>query len=156
MQPSPTKPPEHHGPVKVPADLAAIKLDLEPNWERDYDEAGTISLVLKVPPRDDTRLFAFHYGYDAAAAPTDCDQYKKWLGDQKVLTATLARQRGAACYLEGTDASGAPLFRYLVNYGGKRLICYGSLYRDGASNALGDLRDKVLMQAKKICETLAL
>ena len=49
-----------------------------------------------------------------------------------------------------------PSFRYLVNYGGKHLICYGTLYKDPASNQLGDLRDKVLMQAKKICETLAL
>ena len=35
-------------------------------------------------------------------------------------------------------------------------MCRGSLYKDAASTALGDLRDKVLMQAKKICETLAL
>jgi hypothetical protein len=44
----------------------------------------------------------------------------------------------------------------LQTYGGKRLLCHGSLYKDPASAALGDLRDKVLMQAKKICETLAL
>jgi hypothetical protein len=69
---------------------------------------------------------------------------------------TLDRQRGAAWYLEGTDGNGSPAFRYRIIYGGKQLICYGSLYKDSASNPLGDLRDKVVMAAKKICETLTL
>ena len=75
----------------------------------------------------------------------------KFLDDNKVLVAKLNRQRGGACYVESET-----VFRYLVNWGGKRLMCSGSLYKDAASAALGDLRDKVLMQAKKICETLAL
>ena len=61
------------------------------------------------------------------------------------------RQRGGACYVESDS-----MFRYLVNYGGKHLICYGSLYKDAASSQLGDLRDKVVMAAKKICETMSL
>jgi len=69
---------------------------------------------------------------------------------------TRNRQKGGACYLEGTDQGGVVAFRMLLTYGGKRLMCHGSLYKDSASAALGDLRDKVLMQAKKICETLAL
>ena len=150
------RPSDHRGPVKVSAELAAIKMDLEPNWDRDFDEAGTISFVLKVPNTGDTRLFSFHYGYDPAAAPADRDAYMKWLGDQKLLNVTLNRQRGAAWYLEGTDGNGAPAFRYLVNYGGKHLICYGTLYKDAASTSLGDLRDKVVMAAKKICETMTL
>ena len=44
----------------------------------------------------------------------------------------------------------------LVTYGGKRLVCYGSLYKDADSNRLGDDRDQTLIQAKQICETLAL
>ncbi len=45
----------------------------------------------------------------------------------------------------------------LVTYGGKRLVCFGSLYKDKVATALGpDLRDKVVNTAKKICETLAL
>jgi hypothetical protein len=143
-------------PVKPSADQAAIKMDLEPNWDRDVGEAGTISFVLKVPNSEDTRLFSFHYGYDPATAPADRDAYMKWLGDQKILNVTLNRQRGAAWYLEGTDGNGAPAFRTRITYGGKQLICYGSLYKDGASNQLGDLRDKVVMAAKKICETLTL
>jgi hypothetical protein len=142
-------------PVKPSPEQAAIKLDLEPNWDRDVGEAGTISFVLKVPNTGDTRLFSFRYGYDPDSAPADRDAYMKWLADQKILNVTLNRQRGAAWYLEGTDGS-APAFRYLVNYGGKHLICYGSLYKDAASNQLGDLRDKVVMAAKKICETMTL
>jgi hypothetical protein len=142
-------------PVKVPADLAAIKLSLDPNWDRDVGEAGTISFALKKPSGDQA-IFSFHYGYDPATAPTDRDAYMKWLGEQKLLTVELNRQRGSAWYLQGTDASGAPAFRYLVNYGGKKLICGGLLYKDAASNSLGDLRDKVIIQAKEICETLAL
>ena len=41
-------------------------------------------------------------------------------------------------------------------YGGKHLICYGSLYKDAESSKLGDDRDQTLIQAKQICETLAL
>ena len=150
------RPTDHRGPVSVPADLAAIKMDLEPNWDRDYDEAGTISFVLKVPNTTDTRVFSFHYGYDPSSAPSDRDAYMAWLADQKLLSVTLNRQRGAAWYLEGTNGSGAPAFRYLVMYGGKHLVCWGTLYKDAASNPLGDLRDKVVMAAKKICETMTL
>jgi hypothetical protein len=155
--PSPPRPPPvTRAPAQVPADLAAIKMDLEPNWDRDLGEAGTISFTLKVPNSNDTRLFSFHYGYDPAGAPNDRDQYMTWLGDQKLLAVTLNRQRGAAWYLEGTDGNGAPAFRYLVMYGGKHLVCWGTLYKDAASNPLGDLRDKVVMAAKKICETMTL
>jgi hypothetical protein len=143
--------------VNPPADLAAIKLDLEPNWDRDFDTAGTISFVLRVPNSSDTRLFSFNYGYDYPGAPSDRDAYKKFLSDHRVLDVTLDRQRGAAWYLEGTDAAGQPAFRYLVVYGGKRLVCYGSLYKTHEATALGpDLRDKVVATAKKICETIAL
>jgi hypothetical protein len=141
--------------MKPPAEIAAIKLELEPNWDRDLGEAGTFSLVVKVPNTDTTRVFSFHYGYEDDTAPVDCDLYKKFLEDKKVGSVTLNRQRGAACYIEA-DEAGAKAFRYLVTYGGKRLLCRGSLYKDAASSALGDLRDKVLMQAKKICETLSL
>lgn len=143
-------------PVKPPAEIAAIKMDLEPNWVRDVGEAGTISFVLNVPNTSDTRVFSFHYGYDPAGAPDDRDAYMKWLADNKLLDVSLNRQRGAAWYLEGTDGNGAPAFRTLVMYGGKHLVCWGTLYKDAASNPLGDLRDKVVMTAKQICGTLAL
>ncbi|MEO8704795.1 MAG: hypothetical protein ABI867_32385 [Kofleriaceae bacterium] len=144
--------------VKPSAEVAAIKLSLSPNWDRDVGEAGTISLVVKVPggKPDETRVFSFRYGYEEAKAPADRDAYKKWLADNKVLTVILDRQRGAAWYLEGTDGGGAPAFRLVVNYGGKKLICGGSLYKDVSSNQLGDIRDKTIIQAKEICESVAL
>ncbi|HTL34065.1 MAG TPA: hypothetical protein VL326_13140 [Kofleriaceae bacterium] len=141
-------------PVKPSGEQAQIKFDLEPNWERDVGEAGTFSLVVKVPNTEEQRVFYARYSFEDQAAPNDCDSYRKFLEDKKILTVTLNRQRGAACYIEGTDGSGVANYRYLVTYSGKRLLCTGSLYKDQA--ALGDLRDKVLMQAKKICETLAL
>ena len=140
--------------VKPSAELAAIKLELEPNWERDIGEAGTFSLVVKIPSTDEMRVFSVRYGYEDSAAPFDCDQYRKFLDDKKLMKVSLNRQRGAACYVEGKDPAGVDSYRFLVNYGGKRLICHGSLYAD--AKPLGDLRDKVLMQAKKICETLSL
>jgi hypothetical protein len=153
----PTRPSDTRHHVNPPAELAAIKIDLEPNWDRDFDDPGTISFVLKVPNTNDTRLFSFKYGYDLAGAPADREAYKKFLADQKLLTVTLDRQRGAAWYLEGTDGSGVPAFRYLVLFGGKRLVCGGVLYKDKDSTALGpDLRDKVVAAAKKICETMQL
>ena len=153
----PMRPTDKYVHVAAPAELAAVKLDLEPNWDRDFQEAGTISFVLRVPNSTDTRLFSFKYGYDYPGAPSDRDAYKKFLSDRRVLDVTLDRQRGAAWYLEGVDAAGQPAFRYLVLYGGKRLVCYGSLYKTKDATALGaDLRDKVVSTAKKICETIAL
>ena len=101
-------------------------------------------------------MFSVRYGYEDPAAPLDCDGYKKFLEDRGAMKVSLNRQRGAACYIEGTDKGGMLAYRFLLTYGGKRLMCHGSLYKDGTSAALGDLRDKVLMQAKKICESLAL
>jgi hypothetical protein len=153
----PVSAPVSHGPIKVPADLAAIKLSLLPNWDRDVDEAGTFQYVVRIKGTQSTKTFTFHYGYDDARAPADRDQYKKYLQDSRALTGEIKdRQRGAARILEGSDAQGLPAFRYVVLYGGKRLICYGSLYKDAESNRLGDDRDQTLIQAKQICETLAL
>jgi len=155
--PGPQPPTPTRAHVDPGPSLGAIKLDLEPNWDRDFESAGTISFVLKVPSSTEQRVFLFHYGYDLPAAPTDRELYKKFLADQKQLDVTLDRQRGAAWYLEGTDPEGNPAFRMLVTYGGKRITCSGSLYKDKDSTALGpDLRDKVVNTAKKICETLAL
>ncbi len=142
-------------PAKVPADIAAIKLSLQPNWDRDIGDPATISLVVK-RPSGAPAVFTFNYGYDDPRAPIDRDAYLKFLTDSKILVVTVNRQRGSAWYIEGTDASGAPSFRYLVNYGGKHLICGGLLYKDKESSAMGDIRDEVVNQAKKICETLAL
>jgi hypothetical protein len=149
--------PETHGQVKVSADLAAIKLSLLPNWDRDIDEAGTFQYVVRIKGTQNTKTFSFRYGYDEPKAPGDHDQYKKYLQESKLLLGELKdRQRGAAWFLEGTDASGLPAFRYLVVYGGKHLICYGSLYKDADSNRLGDDRDQTVIQAKQICESMAL
>ncbi|HEX3482578.1 MAG TPA: hypothetical protein VHT91_46500 [Kofleriaceae bacterium] len=145
------------GPVKVPADLLAIKLSLLPNWDRDIGQAGTFQYVVRIKGTQGTKTFTFHYGYDEPRAPKDHEQYKKYLQDSRALTGEIRdRQRGAAWFLEGTDAAGMPAFRYVVLYGGKQLICYGSLYKDADSNRLGDDRDQTLIQAKQICETLAL
>jgi len=154
---APSTAPEAHGPVRVPAELAAIKLSLLPNWDRDIEEAGTFQYVVRIKGTQNTKTFSFRYGYDDPKAPNDRDQYKKYLQESKLLMGEIKdRQRGAAWFLEGTDASGLPAFRYLVVYGGKHLICYGSLYKDGESNRLGDDRDQTVIQAKQICETLAL
>ena len=142
--------------MKLTPELAAIKFELLPNWERDKAGAATFSLDVTVPKTGAKTTFTFRYGYDLPNAPTDREQYKKFLADSKLLDVKMDRQRGAAWYLEGTDPSGIPVFRFLVIYGGKRLICYGSLYKDAASNPLGDIRDEVLVQAKKICESLSL
>ncbi len=140
-------------PVVLTPELKAIQLSMLPNWKRDDGEAATISLFVDVQSRGETAVFRFHYGYDDPRAPTDRDAYKKFLGDAKILSVAADRQRGAAWYLEGTDATGRPAFRILVTYGGKRLVCYGSLYKD---SPFGDIRDEVIIQAKKICETIQL
>jgi hypothetical protein len=153
---APVRPPSR-GPVKVSADLAAIKLSLLPNWDRDIDEAGTFQYVVRIKGTQSTKTFSFRYGYDDPGAPTDRELYKKYLQDARLMTGEIKdRQRGSAWFLEGNDASGLPAFRYVVLYGGKRLICYGSMYRDAESNPLGDDRDQTVIQAKQICESLSL
>jgi hypothetical protein len=142
--------------VAVPAELAAVKLSLLPNWDRDVMGAGTISLAVRIPNRADSAVFVFRYGYEDASAPAERDAYKKWLADKKILTLRQERQAGAAWFIEGTDGSGLPVFRVVVNWGGKKLVCFGSLYKDAESNKLGDLRDQTIIQAKQICETVAL
>ena len=141
------------GPVTVPAALKAINISLLPNWDRDVEAAGTISLAVKVPGKTEIATFVFRYGIEDAKAPADRDAYKKWLADNKLFTSKDDRQKGAAWYLEGVDGSNKPSFRMVVIYGGQKLICYGSLYKD---SALGDLRDQTIIQAKQICETLTL
>ncbi|HEY0193519.1 MAG TPA: hypothetical protein VGC42_20520, partial [Kofleriaceae bacterium] len=143
--------------VKLTPEMSAIKLSLLPNWDRDVDEPATFQYVVRIKGTQTTKTFAFHYGYDDAKAPADREAYKKYLQDTRQMTGEIKdRQRGGAWFLEGADASGAPAFRYVVLYGGKRLICYGSLYKDADSSRLGDDRDQTIIQAKQICETLAL
>jgi hypothetical protein len=147
----PTEAPK--APVEMTPEMKAIKISLGPNWERDQVGAGTISLPVNVQSRDVHFTFKFNYGYDDPKAPTEREQYKKYLADTKQLTVSVDRQQGAAWYLEGTDAAGSKAWRVLVTYGGKHLFCGGSSYKD---NDLGDIRDEVVASAKKYCETLAL
>jgi hypothetical protein len=155
--PPPSSAPGSRGPVTGPGDLAAIKLSLLPNWDRDVDQPGTFQYVVRIKGTRSTKTFSFRYGYDDPRAPVDREQYKKYLQDSKALMGEIKdRQRGSAWFLEGTDGSGLPAFRYVVLYGGKRLICYGSQYKDADANRLGDDRDQTVIQAKQICETLAL
>jgi hypothetical protein len=142
--------------VSVPPELAAIKFGMLPNWDRDVQDAGTLSLAVKIPGRNERAVFVFRYGYEDPSAPADREAYKKWLADKRLLTTRQDRQASSSWYLEGNDGSGHPAFRFVVNWGGKRLICYGSLYRDAESSKLGDLRDQTVIQAKQICETVAL
>ncbi len=139
--------------IAMTPELKAIKLSLLPNWKRDVVEPATISLDVDVQSRDVKETFKFHYGYEDSSAPTDREAFKKYLASAKILNVTTDRQRGAAWYLEGTDARGGTAFRLIVTWGGKRLYCGGSSYKN---NSLGDIRDEVVIQAKKICETLAL
>lgn len=139
--------------MEVSAELRAIKLELLPNWERDVEAAGTISRFITVHSRNEEAVFVFHYGYDEPDAPTERDAYKAFLAERKLLRVTTDRQRGGAWFLEGTDRTGKPAFRFRVRYGGKHLICHGSMYKQ---SALGDIRDGVVLEAQKICESLTL
>lgn len=130
--------------------LAAVKLSLLANWDRDQVEAGSISLYEK----NTKTTFKFTYGYEDAKAPADREAYKKFLAESGALTVKLDRQSGAAWYLEGNDASGRASFRILVTYRGQRLICGGSLYKEAGVDR--DLRDSILIQAKQICESIQL
>lgn len=143
-------------PPQTPGELAKIKLLLGPNWQRDTEGAGTISFALTEPSKGQIVLFIFEYGYELESAPVEREAYKKWLVENKVLTNVVDRQRGVSWYIEGTDSGGKAAFRYVAQFGPKKLICGGSLYRDAESSRLGDLRDEIVLRAKQICETVAL
>ncbi|MBP9089158.1 MAG: hypothetical protein KBG15_23760 [Kofleriaceae bacterium] len=145
-------------PVPPSAEQAAIKLTLAPGWARDLGEAGTISVFLALAQRGlgiDTN-FIFHYGIEKSGAPKDREAYKAWLAAENIMTVTRDRQRGAAWFLEGKSPTGSAMFRYQVRYGGKFLICGGSMYKDGEPAKLGKFRDAVMIQVEKICETITL
>ena len=145
-------------PVTPPAEIAAIKLTLAPGWARDLGEAGTISVFLALAQRGvgvDTD-FVFHYGIEKPGAPKDREAYKTWLAAENIMTVSRDRQRGAAWFLEGKSPTGSAMFRYQVRYGGKFLICGGSLYKDGEPAKLGKFRDAVMIQVEKICESMTL
>jgi hypothetical protein len=148
--------PQPHVAQKLTPELAAIKFELLPNWKRDVVEGGSFTLGVDPPSGGATKQFTFYYGYDDPHAPADRDAYMKWLADSSLLEVKLNRQSGAAWYLQGTNANGEPAFRFVVNYGGKHLICYGTLYKDPESSRLGDIRDEVVNQAKKMCESIGL
>lgn len=145
-------------PATPSAEQASIKLTLAPGWARDLGEAGTISVFLALTQRGvgvDTN-FVFHYGIEKSGAPKDREAYKTWLAAENIMTVSRDRQRGAAWFLEGKSPTGSAMFRYQVRYGGKFLICGGSMYKDGEPAKLGKFRDAVMIQVEKICETITL
>lgn len=135
------------------AELAAVKLTLNEGWVRDSVGPGTFSFFAPGEGGKNIR-FVFQYGYEDATAPTQREPYKQWLGNTKGLTINVDRQRGAAWFLEGVDAQNSATFRYVITYGGRLLTCGGSLYKSGPGAGLRDLRDEIVMQAKRICESM--
>jgi hypothetical protein len=141
------------GAAGLPAELAAVKLTLNEGWTRDAVGPGTFSFFAPGEGGKNIR-FVFRYAYEDATAPTQRDPYIQWLASTKAMNVTVNRQRGAAWFLEGTDGAGVPSFRYVITYGGRLLTCGGSLYKQGAAAGLRDLRDELIMQAKRICESI--
>jgi hypothetical protein len=137
------------------AELASVKLTLNEGWARDSVAPGTFSFFAPGEGGKNIR-FVFRYAYEDATAPTQREPYKQWLASTKAMTVTVDRQRGAAWFLEGTDGAGVPAFRYVITYGGRLLTCGGSLYKQGPAAGLRDLRDEIIMQAKRICESMDL
>lgn len=139
----------------LPAELAAVTLTLNEGWVRDSVGPGTFSFFAPGEGGKNIR-FVFHYAYEDATAPTQREPYKQWLASTKAMNVTVDRQRGAAWFLEGTDSQGVASFRYVITYGGRLLTCGGSLYKQGPAAGLRDLRDEIIMQAKRICESMDL
>lgn len=139
----------------LPAELAAVTLTLNEGWVRDAVGPGTFSFFAPGEGGKNIR-FVFHYAYEDATAPTQREPYKQWLASTKAMNVNVDRQRGAAWFLEGTDSQGVASFRYVITYGGRLLTCGGSLYKQGPAAGLRDLRDEIIMQAKRICESMDL
>lgn len=150
--PTPAATPSTGGAGLSP-ELAAVQLTLNEGWSRDAVGPGTFSFFAPGDGGKNIR-FVFQYGYEDATAPTQREPYKTWLQTNKSINVTVDRQRGAAWFLEGTDGQNTAIFRYVITYGGRLLTCGGSLYKSGPGSGLRDLRDEIIMQAKRICESM--
>ncbi len=134
-------------------DDPGIKFDKLPDgWEAGAGKLDTFEAVNDTKFPVDNATFIFEYGLDAKDLPTDPKEYAAVLEKSGVLEKITKNEKTAnGHYYESADA-----FRYVIVTGDKRIHCGGSLYKSEDYDKIPKVRDKVIAEAKKICQTAKL
>ena len=128
-----------------------IKFDKLPDgWEAGGGKLDTFEAVNDSKFPVDNASFVFEYAVEAKDMPTDPKEYAAVL-DKGGFKVTKNEKTANGHYYESEDA-----FRYVVVAGDKRIHCGGSLYKSDDYNKIPAVRDKVVAEAKKICQTAKL
>ncbi len=131
-----------------------IKFEKLPDgWEAGAGKLDTFEAVNDSKfPGGDNATFIFEYGLDAKDLPVDPKEYAAVLEKSGAMEKVTKNEKTAnGHYYESEGA-----FRYVIVVGDKRIHCGGSLYKNDDYNTIPKVRDKVIAEAKKICQTAKL
>ena len=130
-----------------------IKFDKLPDgWDAGAGKLDTFEAVNDSKFPVDNATFIFEYGLDAKDLPADPKEYAAVLEKSGALEKVTKNEKTAnGHYYESADA-----FRYVIVAGDKRIHCGGSLYKNDDYNKIPKVRDRVIAEAKKICQTAKL
>ena len=128
-----------------------IKFDKLPDgWDAGGGKLDTFEAVNDSKFPVDNASFVFEYALEPKDMPTDPKEYAAVL-DKGGFKVTKNEKTANGHYYESEDA-----FRYVVVAGDKRINCGGSLYKSDDYNKIPKVRDAVVAEAKKICQTAKL
>ncbi len=128
-----------------------IKFDKLPDgWDAGEGKLDTYEAVNDSKFPVDNASFVFEYAVDPKDMPTDPKEYAAVL-DKGGFKVTKNEKTANGHYYESADA-----FRYVVVAGDKRIHCGGPLYNSDDYNKIPEVRNRVVAEAKKICQTAKL
>ncbi len=137
-------------------DDPGIKFDnLTGGWQAGDGKLDTFEAVNESEFPVDNATFVFEYGLDSKDLPADPKEYAAVLEKSGVMEKIVKQEKTA----NGHYYESAHGFRYVINAGDKRIHCGGPLYNDDAHKdyeKIPKVRDKVVAEAKKICQTAKL
>lgn len=128
-----------------------VKFDKLPDgWQAGEGKLDTFEAVNESKFPVDNASFVFEYGVEAKDMPTEPKEYAAIL-EKSGFKAIKTEKTPTGMYFESEDS-----FRYSVGSGDKRVYCGGSLYKSDDYNKIPAVRDKVIAEAKKLCQTAKL
>lgn len=137
-------------------DDPGIKFEKLPDgWESGGGKLDTFEAVNESKFPVDNATFIFEYGLDSKDLPADPKEYAAVLEKSGAMEKITKSEKTA----NGHYYESAHAFRYVVVAGDKRIHCGGPLYNDSAHkdyDTIPKVREKVIADAKKICQTAKL
>lgn len=120
---------------------------LTDTWQASGGQLDTYEAVNESKFPVDNASFIFEYGLDAADMPADPKAYAAVL-DKAGMKVIKFEKTPNGHYFESDDA-----FRYVIVAGDRRIHCGGSLYKNDDYDKIPKIRDRVVGEAKRICQT---